>query len=189
MGNPLNIDALDARLAELLTLLRKREPYERVAAAVRQFADDYTSEEWGPNSVFREDWEDTWQSPDKVFATAWIRMADGLDGPQKDALGHVGAEAVRFLLDSETDYHERKHAAQLRNALEEYLALRGHDVSCDPEEQPAGPWSTPDSPSRWAKRFNCSLDTFNRMLEAGKIRYKKLTSKSMQIHVDDLPVD
>lgn len=50
-----------------------------------------------------------------------------------------------------------------------------------------GPWSEPDSPKQWAKRFNMSWDTLKRRIDEGKIRVKKLTSKSYQIHVDDLP--
>jgi len=59
-------------------------------------------------------------------------------------------------------------------------------------QQPAesasdGPWSKPDSPKRWAKLFNLSWDTLKRRFDDGTIRHKKLSSKSYQIHVDDLP--
>jgi len=53
----------------------------------------------------------------------------------------------------------------------------------------SGPWSRPDSPSRWAKVFNCSPDTFKRMVDSGRIQYKELTKKLGQVHVDDLPAD
>lgn len=51
-----------------------------------------------------------------------------------------------------------------------------------------GPWSTPDSPSRWAKRFKCSVDTFQRWADEGTIRVRKLSDRSYQLHVDDVPV-
>ncbi len=55
-------------------------------------------------------------------------------------------------------------------------------------ESPADPeWTTPDSPQRWAKVFGFSVDTLKRRFKDKKIRYKKLSSKSYQIAVDDLP--
>ena len=48
-------------------------------------------------------------------------------------------------------------------------------------------WTTSDSPQRWAKLFGFSVDTLKRRFKDGKIKHKKLTSKSYQIAVDDLP--
>jgi len=53
--------------------------------------------------------------------------------------------------------------------------------------EPAGPWSEPDGPSQWARRFRYSVDTLKRRVNKGAIRIKVLSSKSWQIHVDDLP--
>lgn len=52
-----------------------------------------------------------------------------------------------------------------------------------------GKWSEPDLPGQWARRFRISLDTLTRWVKDGKIRVKKLSSKSWRIHVDDLPKD
>jgi len=51
----------------------------------------------------------------------------------------------------------------------------------------ADPWSQPDGPKQWAKKFGFSVDTLKRRFEDGSIRHKKLTTKSYCIHVDDLP--
>jgi hypothetical protein len=72
------------------------------------------------------------------------------------------------------------------------LAIRGwadeiEVASASPKTGTDGPWSTPDSPSQWAKVFNVSRDTLMRRFRDGKIRHRRLTSKSYQIHVDDLP--
>jgi hypothetical protein len=48
-------------------------------------------------------------------------------------------------------------------------------------------WTTPDSPSRWAKLFGFSVDTLKRRFDDGTVRHKKLSSKSYQIAIDDLP--
>ena len=48
-------------------------------------------------------------------------------------------------------------------------------------------WSKPDFPSQWARVFACSVDTLKRRVREGKMRVKKLSTKSWQIHVDDLP--
>ena len=49
------------------------------------------------------------------------------------------------------------------------------------------PMTNADSPSRWAKVFQCSWDTLKRRLKEGAIRHKKLSVKSYQIAIDDLP--
>jgi hypothetical protein len=51
-----------------------------------------------------------------------------------------------------------------------------------------GPWSTPDTPSRLAERFQVTAPTFKRWVKTGKIRAKKLSDRSYQVHVGDLPV-
>ncbi len=47
--------------------------------------------------------------------------------------------------------------------------------------------TTPDSPGRWAKLFGFSANTLKRRFKDGAIRHKKLSSKSYQIAIDDLP--
>jgi hypothetical protein len=47
--------------------------------------------------------------------------------------------------------------------------------------------TTADSPSRWAKMFGISLSTLKRRFADGSIRHKKLSTKSYQIAIDDLP--
>jgi hypothetical protein len=53
----------------------------------------------------------------------------------------------------------------------------------------AGEWSTPQSPTEWARVFKVNPRTFSRWFtrERPPIRMKKLTSKSYQVHIDDLP--
>jgi hypothetical protein len=54
-----------------------------------------------------------------------------------------------------------------------------------PPAEPA--WTPADTLSRWAKLFGFSADTLKRRFKDGSIRYKKLSTKSYQIAVDDLP--
>jgi hypothetical protein len=49
-------------------------------------------------------------------------------------------------------------------------------------------WTGTDSPARWAKKFGVSRATFVRHCKEGKIRNKRLSTKSYQIAVDDLPL-
>jgi hypothetical protein len=56
-----------------------------------------------------------------------------------------------------------------------------------PQAQAEGPWSQPDTPAGWAKRFNMSWDALKLRLEDGTIRNKKLSPRSYQIHIDDVP--
>ncbi len=53
--------------------------------------------------------------------------------------------------------------------------------------QAGGPWSTADSPTRWAKQFKISPRTFKRRVKDGEIRAKRLSDRLYQIHLDDLP--
>lgn len=53
--------------------------------------------------------------------------------------------------------------------------------------QDDGPWSTADSPARWAKQFKVSPRTFKRRVKDGKIRAKILSDRLYQINLDDLP--
>jgi len=130
-SNPVNIEALDERLCELLGLLADEKPLPRVAAAVRQFVQDHTSDVFGPRSLFRPEWEETWGLPNGGFANSWVSAADALDDREVAALTNVCVEAVRFLKDSDTPRRKEKHARQLREALLDYLDLRGYDVRTD----------------------------------------------------------
>jgi hypothetical protein len=80
------------------------------------------------------------------------------------------------------------------------LSGAGQSLSAIPVEAPSNPirvaptqagesmeWTTPDSPTRWAKVFDVSPTTFKRWLEGNRIRHKKLSSKSYQIAIADLP--
>jgi hypothetical protein len=67
--------------------------------------------------------------------------------------------------------------------------VRGRDDSQQAPTAVPPKWSEADSPSRWAKRFGFSLDSLKRMAEAGTIRVKRLSTKSWQIAVDDLPAE
>ncbi len=48
-------------------------------------------------------------------------------------------------------------------------------------------WTPADGPMQWAKLFAVSSATFKKRCGEGKIRHKKLSSKSYQVAIDDLP--
>jgi hypothetical protein len=52
-----------------------------------------------------------------------------------------------------------------------------------------GPWSKPDGPEQWAKLYRFSTKTLKRRIDDGKIRAKYFSSKSIAIHIDDIPED
>ena len=56
-----------------------------------------------------------------------------------------------------------------------------------PEPPGGGPWSEPDSPSRWAKVFKISPATFVRHVRGGRIHAKKLSDKSYQVALSNIP--
>ena len=51
----------------------------------------------------------------------------------------------------------------------------------------SGPWSRPNTPSEWARMFGCSRATFQRRVKDGTIRAKKLSCRSYQVHLNDVP--
>lgn len=62
--------------------------------------------------------------------------------------------------------------------------IEGRDPQeCDDGEK----LSTPQSPADWARLFKCGSKTFTRWVREKRIRAKKLTTKSYQVHVDDIP--
>jgi hypothetical protein len=67
--------------------------------------------------------------------------------------------------------------AELRTALSVWANKRGS----------AGAYTPADSPSRWAKLFGVSPDTFKRRCKENKIRHRKFSSKSYQVLIADLP--
>ena len=68
-------------------------------------------------------------------------------------------------------------------SLRQYQLVRQY-LRSQPSQ--SGLWSKQDGPTQWAKKFGFSVDTLMRRFEDGTIRHKKLSTKSYQIHVDDL---
>jgi len=50
-------------------------------------------------------------------------------------------------------------------------------------------WTPADGPSQWAKTFGFSVSTLKRRFKDGRIRHKKLSPKSYQIAIADLPAN
>jgi hypothetical protein len=56
------------------------------------------------------------------------------------------------------------------------------------QQRTASTWSSPDTPSRFAKLiYKVSLPTFRKMIKGGTVRVNKLTRHKWQVHTDDLP--
>jgi hypothetical protein len=131
-------------------------------------------------------------------------------GPQREVLpcvyrdqeGHTLIEAVRAAL-PEADEMTRQEidhflAYKVNLRLTSLPAPRSilrrlDEFMEDPEgpqvraEHLNGPWSKADTPTRWAKLFGVSAQTFKRWVKAGKIRVKELSDRSYQVHLEDLP--
>ncbi len=92
----------------------------------------------------------------------------------------IALEAARLFLSTRDIYDSEFSRMSLAEVADELRKAT---------EEEEGPWSKADYPKQWAKKFGVTLNTFNSIVAGGKIRVKKLTSKSIQIHVDDVPVD
>ena len=76
-----------------------------------------------------------------------------------------------------------KLAEVIRGAVMRQSERRG----ATPSEPQGCTWSKPDSPSRWAKVFKVSPATFIRYVTNGTIHAQKLSSKSYQVALPDIP--
>lgn len=73
-----------------------------------------------------------------------------------------------------------KGAADLLEVLADKLA------GVDDDDHP-GMWSKAESPTEWGSLFGITSRAFVNRCKEGTIRHKKLSSKSYQVHVDDIP--
>jgi hypothetical protein len=71
--------------------------------------------------------------------------------------------------------------------LRQQEALRVTQEQATPPAADDGPWSKPDTPSRWARVFKVSSRTFIRWVKAERIHAKKLSDRSYQVRLTDLP--
>jgi hypothetical protein len=112
----------------------------------------------------------------------------------------ICVEDISRRLPPKLPQHGREHcASQFRSwaeRLREFVAerlkkakeLRRLRKKRPPGDREDGPWSKPDSPSRWAKIFNISTRTFVRHVEEKAIHAKKLSDKSYQVALSDIPM-
>jgi hypothetical protein len=77
----------------------------------------------------------------------------------------------------------------LARAVEIFAEGTAREPSVKVPEIPTPRLTAPKSPKELAKIFNCSWDKLKPLLEGGKIRNRKLSSKSYQISLDDMPAD
>ena len=127
MLDPSLPEELDERLVELLSHFKKGASYAKIADMTRRVITDYQGKSLGNRTVFRANWERSWEASHEVYS--WILELPRLTDRQVKALHGVHTEMVRLLLESDTSFHKKKHLGRLQDALCEYLALRGYDVS------------------------------------------------------------
>jgi hypothetical protein len=129
---------------------------------------------------------DLWMEVEAVLAAAGLAHLNPV-WLVEDKRRTTAVEALRKLVPDWRNgpFFFKLRAEQLDEAVEllEELCVPLADATATPE------WTRPDSPARWAKVFGFSTDTLKRRFEDGTIRNKKLSTKSYQIAVDDLPVD
>jgi hypothetical protein len=147
---------------------------------------------------------------DEFKSVAWPAVPNGVLDEIKMAAVSLRSGAVQIGVDSHSTAHEAAYyraslmgecwegrrpelpegvTVDLHGRIEaEFLeAQRLRDRTRIPGPQSDGPWSQPDTPTRWAKAFGVNAKTFKRWVKKGKIRVNRLSDRSYQIHVDDVP--
>jgi hypothetical protein len=195
------------------SLLRYRSAALRCNESAQNVLAAFSAKDAFPNqeaeTAFRNSWTieldkaaDEWQTAGCITTLAngdhvceTVKIAVGLSATPilvgrfsfltaHEAVGYYTKYARDYLmgeraeLSSIEDLHAQIEGEYLKalNSLEE-----------GEKDKQDGPWSKPDGPIQWAKKFGFSTTTLNRRFKDGKIRYKKLSSKSYCIHVDDVP--
>ena len=119
-------------------------------------------------------------------AEAWCAADAVLGQLNEDIAPRVDLSEIQgFILNNVGQLDRLPAPPSMRQKLDEWTRDLGSKAPNDND----GPWSTPDTPARWAKRFKVSPRTFKRHVAGGKIRAKPLSDRSYQIHLDDLPKD
>jgi len=95
------------------------------------------------------------------------------------------AKALSVFRPAAAGSDDRAAAAVPGDGANEHKADAGQREPVAPAAKPE--WTPPNSPQHWAKLFDFSVDTLKRRFKDKTIRHKKLSSKSYQIAVDDLP--
>ncbi len=104
----------------------------------------------------------------------WQRLFPGIPYSDASMIHWLASEGITPMAAQRMTYFEAEK--KLRTATEKTSSLAD-----------GGPWSTADTPARWAKLFKVSVRTFKRRTADGKIRAKHLSDRLYQVHLDDLP--
>lgn len=141
--------ALDARLFGLLRLVGHRGAGQAdIAASAMSIMEGV---EWRPDRrnlktecILRPEWEKHWARDKQVY---WAWFGD-IRHDEVARLLHAAFEAMaRVVFDSPTSFRYSKHAAELQEALREYLDLRGFEVSGPGEERDEVDSPRPEQPT------------------------------------------
>jgi excisionase family DNA binding protein len=115
-------------------------------------------------------------------------LGDVAPGEELDAHAHEAIAYYAGLANALPVFDSHKLLAELRREAHAVSEFRQTHESWLSKGTSSGElWSEPRSPAEWAKAFNVHRDTFLARVREGKIRAKKLTSKSYRVHKDDLP--
>jgi hypothetical protein len=184
-------------------LSRRRTFFSEVCEAVQHLVHDLSRLRgwWVQESHALNDWltlnrrigrsEQAHALTNLLPALAHIRNHDKSDlSPEqqdllREALDHTSEVATKCLAEIPKRLREDlKDDEELYEAVDDIL--KAAEGGAPPLPGPNG-WTTPDSPTRWANAFHCSLATFKRIVADKTIRAKPLTKKLYQVAVDDLP--
>ena len=81
----------------------------------------------------------------------------------------------------------QRHEREVLDTIDYSIEKLGGQVAAADKPEQDGPWSKPDTPTRWALQFQVGPATFKRWVKTEKIRAKKLSDRSYQVHLADLP--
>ena len=130
-----------------------------------------------------------WPESSRVAAVwackgGWTTEADGIN-VELNGLPIQSMDAANYQgqLDA-----MNKAAEQVKTILTAILADNAENFTAS-DATNDGPWSMPDGPAQWAKRFRVHVSTIKRRFDKQTIRNKKISTKSYLVHVDDLPGD
>jgi hypothetical protein len=113
-----------------------------------------------------------------------MRLSDEGSGFPLFKRKHIAAVVDAILGFPDFDAEEIRGRIQWEN-----VKVKEHRAKATPEAPSVDSWSKPDGPTQWANIFGVTPETMVKYFSEGKIRNKQLSSKSYQVHNDDIPKD
>jgi len=137
--------------------------------------------------------------PIQLWCARLEGLAERLSGPDSAAARPTGSvttanpspdtagDTQAAILETDVAVDDRSGLLPSGGAVVEKAEATPDQSFTSPAPPPEGGWTPADGPAQWAKLFGVTVYTFKRWCKVGKIQHRKLSSKSYQVAVMEIP--